>query len=264
LSSKKNGFTLIELLVVIAIIAVLAAILFPIFETAREAARLTRCLSGIKQVNNAALQYSDDNNGRFIALNCYDARPRDANGQPPKTSWLQESDWRESGLYKYVAKSKEVIACPSDTRKARISGMNTPSANRYTYSYSINFWLTWICPHLPDLPLDASGGYSDTSYYGRFDRSNHEGFPVSWFRRPSKTICIVEENTDPRQNPTGMLNDAVFIGGDMVAYRHNGAGTIAYLDGHVGKLTGKSNTAYWGTDSKGKLLFYNDGYYNDK
>ncbi|MEN6372380.1 MAG: prepilin-type N-terminal cleavage/methylation domain-containing protein, partial [Armatimonadota bacterium] len=40
LSSKKNGFTLIELLVVIAIIAVLAAILFPIFETAREAARL--------------------------------------------------------------------------------------------------------------------------------------------------------------------------------------------------------------------------------
>ncbi|MEN6521870.1 MAG: prepilin-type N-terminal cleavage/methylation domain-containing protein [Armatimonadota bacterium] len=262
LSSKKNGFTLIELLVVIAIIAVLAAILFPIFETAREAARLTRCLSNIKQVNNAAIQYADDNNGRFVSLNCYDARPTNSAGQPERTGWRLESDWRNSGLYKYLAKSKEIIACPSDTRKARITGMNVPSAGRYTYSYSINFWLTWICPHLPDLPWTAAAGYTDTSYPGLFNRANYEGFPTSWFKRPSKTVSFVEENTDPRKNG-GLLNDAIFIGYDMVTDRHNGAGAVAYLDGHVGKLTGQPNPKE-GKDSKGKFIFFNEGYYNDK
>ena len=44
-ASIKRGFTLIELLVVMAIIAVLAAILFPVFNSARENARRTTCSS---------------------------------------------------------------------------------------------------------------------------------------------------------------------------------------------------------------------------
>jgi len=52
---SKRGFTLIELLVVIAIIAILAAILFPVFESARENGRATRCMSNMKQINNAAI-----------------------------------------------------------------------------------------------------------------------------------------------------------------------------------------------------------------
>jgi len=44
------GFTLIELVVVIAILAVLAAILFPVFDRARENARRTCCLSNQKQI----------------------------------------------------------------------------------------------------------------------------------------------------------------------------------------------------------------------
>ena len=45
-----RAFTLIELLVVIAIIAILAAILCPVFASARESARQTRCLSNGKQM----------------------------------------------------------------------------------------------------------------------------------------------------------------------------------------------------------------------
>jgi prepilin-type N-terminal cleavage/methylation domain-containing protein/prepilin-type processing-associated H-X9-DG protein len=56
----RKGFTLIELLVVIAIIAILAAILFPVFARAREKARQSSCLSNIKQVNLAILQYAQD------------------------------------------------------------------------------------------------------------------------------------------------------------------------------------------------------------
>jgi prepilin-type N-terminal cleavage/methylation domain-containing protein/prepilin-type processing-associated H-X9-DG protein len=58
--SVNHAFTLIELLVVIAIIAILAAILFPVFAQAREKARQAACLSNLKQMGLATIQYSQD------------------------------------------------------------------------------------------------------------------------------------------------------------------------------------------------------------
>ncbi len=67
--SRRNpasAFTLIELLVVIAIIAILAAILFPVFGRARENARRTSCVSNLRQISLAQIQYSQDYDERVV------------------------------------------------------------------------------------------------------------------------------------------------------------------------------------------------------
>jgi prepilin-type N-terminal cleavage/methylation domain-containing protein/prepilin-type processing-associated H-X9-DG protein len=94
MKSKKRGFTLIELLVVIAIIAILAAILFPVFARARENARRSSCMSNLKQIGIAMMQYTQDNDELYMVVD-------------ETTSY----DWFDP-LQPYI-KSKQVFRCPS-------------------------------------------------------------------------------------------------------------------------------------------------------
>ncbi len=74
--SVRRGFTLVELLVVIAIIGVLIALLLPAVQSARESARRTQCISRIRQMGMAAVNY-ESANGRFPPARLYpDVRVR--------------------------------------------------------------------------------------------------------------------------------------------------------------------------------------------
>jgi prepilin-type N-terminal cleavage/methylation domain-containing protein len=97
-----GGFTLIELLVVIAIIAILAAILFPVFAKAREKARQTSCISNLKQIGLAVMQYIQDYDERY----------------PTVRTWVngvnKGYEWRMS-IQPYI-KNVQVLSCPSGNR----------------------------------------------------------------------------------------------------------------------------------------------------
>src|SRR3954454_14493808 len=64
-SHRGSAFTLVELLVVIGIITVLIAILLPGLNNARESARLTACLSNVRQLGMAMNMYVGEYKGAW-------------------------------------------------------------------------------------------------------------------------------------------------------------------------------------------------------
>ncbi len=64
-ATPRSGFTLIELLVVVSIIALLISILLPSLKSARDQAKLLKCLANQKGMSSAAYVFSSDRNGVF-------------------------------------------------------------------------------------------------------------------------------------------------------------------------------------------------------
>src|SRR5689334_18094759 len=113
-TSHRRAFTLIELLVVIAIIAILAAILFPVFAQAREAARMSSCISNQRQIGMGLTMYLQDYEETLPAAdwgNAFVGPPftvfgfQNGAGVAPPT-------WAD--VFQPYVKNTKIMKCPSD------------------------------------------------------------------------------------------------------------------------------------------------------
>jgi len=113
----RSGFTLIELLVVIAIIAILAAILFPVFAQARERARMSACVSNMRQIGSALMMYEQDYDETFPYLRFHHPGPFDTSmAAAGKHAYV----WNNA-IRPYL-RNIDVFSCPSNPLSKAVAG----------------------------------------------------------------------------------------------------------------------------------------------
>jgi len=223
--TRRLGFTLIELLVVIAIIAILASILFPVFAKAREKARQTSCLSNLKQLNLAFMQYAQDYDETF-----------------PCGVWYGGSSWTLEYAWDYSV----------DWGAAPVNGFQ-PSSLGLIGPYTKNTQLG-LCPSAKTLQSwgrPYSGYAVNASYICPDGRS---GASLGAVQRPSEVVLMADSayyfgGAPCQNNYLRSPADPMHISGGCLFglhYRHNGVANVAYCDGHAKAATKKYNaSASW-------------------
>src|SRR5947208_1580659 len=103
-SVLRRASTLLGSLAVFAISAVLAARLLPVFAQAREKARQASCMSNVRQIGLAALQYAQDYDEHLMGTEL---------GQEPEYFW--------SEMLQPYLKNRPILQCPSASEKFQFS-----------------------------------------------------------------------------------------------------------------------------------------------
>lgn len=200
---QRRAFTLIELLVVIAIIAILAAILFPVFAQAREAARMTACLSNMRQIGTGMNMYLQDYDETLPAADWGNAWVG-----PPYTVFAFQTGagsgaptWAD--VFQPYLKNTKVLKCPSDSSGNPVVGgaqiLGEP------LSYGLNYYF-----------------YRTLSGF----RGNSNGGTLAEIQAPASKIYITEV-----QSNKGI--ELVRPDRYDALMRHRDGASYLYVDGHT-------------------------------
>jgi prepilin-type N-terminal cleavage/methylation domain-containing protein/prepilin-type processing-associated H-X9-DG protein len=268
---RRGAFTLVELLVVIAIIGLLVALLLPVVQAAREAARRTQCNNNIKQLALGLLNYESAfktlphgapdccvNNGYnwavmtfpYVELNTlYDSM--DING-----------NLRNTPVNRTAAQTVKlkVFICPSDPQAGtphmpRFNRDNPDPGHALWYPVSMGPTHMDSCPFCPAGGTPSNGNYCCQGW--NFGTQGNAGLGIApdtfagMFGRSDKAIRL-SEVTDGQSN-TFMLGETIpgqcnFLG--VFSLNFPVSGTCIPLNTMESNVAGApKSTQTWGSGS---------------
>lgn len=212
---RSTGFTLIELLVVVAIISILAAILFPVFARARENARRASCLSNLKQLGLAMMQYVQDHDERY-PHNVISSE----NTPPDGRYWFTTNhNWYWPQILYPYHKSIQVFYCPSSNRES-----SNPAYGNYGATTAM---LT--TPSDTDQTKALADIVAPATTYMLMDSGSYRLSP-SWALDLVSTNFYLPGSGAANSDCTSGNADSQ---SDCETGRHFGGVNMAFADGHV-------------------------------
>ena len=228
---ERSAFTLIELLIVITIISILVAILFPVFARARESARRTSCLSNVKQIGLAMMQYLQDYDETYpLAYYRVPAETVMPDGQiwagttaAPYIFWAQL-------LYPYH-KSVQLFWCPSSSVfNNSVGGVKVPVNGQYGANISVMpLWSSTLTV----TPVKLSAVNSAANTYMFMDNGTYHA-SASDALTAGVSVTYLPGMGDAGGNcsaiPTATLPNNY---ADCMHGRHFGGVNVGFADGHA-------------------------------
>ncbi len=177
---RAKRFTLVELLVVVSIIATLAGLLLPSLGKARNRAKLTQCMSNLKQIGAGFSSYMIDYNDTFPVA-----------AQKPT---LNASDPRIVDLLETCAGNSSVFKCPVDVRPEKDYDGGSEEKTFFDAEGSSYEYVSWL------------GGSKNTPMFGRHrKRSSSERivmFDYECFHRASSVFNFFQDEDDDTSSIT--------------------------------------------------------------
>lgn len=241
---SSKGFTLVELLVVIAIIAILAAIIFPVIQKAKETARITECLSNMRQLGTALHMYMDQYDSRFPAAVSGGAPAYwQARKYPRKTIQELLSPLVRNGMHSknnngfVIYSNPGVFACPSDTGLPAKYSWDNPLWGVYA---GRPVWYYTGCSY---------EYYSEDQYAGLTSSQTSDTYRITWTAlspslRSSSGTERVGAPYSAVERPTrkAVLGDTWhWHMGDQVPIERIAFANTLFTDGHAARLTGRQH-----------------------